>query len=117
LLTLEGVSPATAGTVGEARKIDCRREERSFSPIPSADQESPAEPQRAFLLRAAVQHELVERGEIDAADAFDGLVEAFSDIVGFPACATCGAQPCVNPSFCAACRLADQRLAQQRRRR
>jgi hypothetical protein len=31
-------------------------------------------------------------------------------------CSVCGAAPCVNPSFCAACRLADQqgpRLAQR----
>ena len=26
-----------------------------------------------------------------------------------PVCDLCGAQPCVNPSFCAACRVADRK--------
>jgi hypothetical protein len=33
------------------------------------------------------------------------------------ACMTCGAEPCVNPSFCATCREADQRKARGERPR
>jgi hypothetical protein len=33
------------------------------------------------------------------------------------ACLTCGADPCINPSFCAACRDADERKARGERPR
>jgi hypothetical protein len=33
-----------------------------------------------------------------------------------PYCNTCGEQPCVNPSFCAASRAADQKIVRQRPR-
>jgi len=29
-------------------------------------------------------------------------------------CETCGGRPCVNPSFCRACRIADAKLRRQR---
>jgi hypothetical protein len=72
---------------------------------------------RVFLLKAAIRHELVERDEQPIDTAFGELVEPFSEIVGFPVCDICGSQPCINPSFCQVCRLADRRLAQKRRRR
>ena len=35
-------------------------------------------------------------------------------IASLQTCPTCGARPCVNPSFCAACRADDQRVHHQR---
>ena len=69
----------------------------------------------SFLARASVQHELVERNFRPLDEAFGELVEPFSEIVGFPVCDVCGAQPCVNPSFCGACRQADKRKRRGRR--
>jgi hypothetical protein len=69
----------------------------------------------SFLARAGANHDLVKRNALPLDEAFDGLIEPFSDIVGFPVCNSCGSQPCVNPSFCQACRLADRRVAQKQR--
>lgn len=41
------------------------------------------DPRLGFLGRAAVRHMMVEAGEMSVAEAFDGLVEPFLDIV-FP---------------------------------
>ena len=76
-----------------------------------------ADAKLAFLQRASARCTLVELGEIALHIAFDELVEPFSEIFGFPACEICGSMPCINESFCEACRLADQSLAQKRRRR
>jgi len=56
------------------------------------------DPRLVFLARAAARLILVEVEEISPDDALSGM-----------ACPTCGASPCVNPSFCAACRKADGR--------
>jgi hypothetical protein len=37
-------------------------------------------------------------------------------VAAIDACTECGAMPCVNPSFCAACRIADQRAPPQQDR-
>jgi hypothetical protein len=36
-----------------------------------------------------------------------GHLTVVARLAGWPACETCGGQPCINPSFCAACRVAD----------
>jgi len=56
------------------------------------------DPRLVFLKRAAARLILVEAGEISLDDALPGM-----------ACPTCGAWPCVNPSFCAACWKPDAR--------
>jgi hypothetical protein len=67
----------------------------------------------AFLQRASALCTLVELNELPLDTAFGNLVGPFSEIVGFPVCDFCSSQPCINPTFCQACRLADQRLAQK----
>jgi len=74
-----GVSPVPAATGDEAQKI-CIAEADSSSQIQSSDQ---VEPERIFLLRAAIRHDLVARGQLDVYRAFDSLVTQFLDIV-FP---------------------------------
>jgi hypothetical protein len=71
----------------------------------------------AFLQQASARCTLVELNELPLDTAFGDLVEPFSNIVGFPQCEICGAQPCINENFCQACRLADQRSALKRRGR
>src|SRR5262245_11787348 len=75
------------------------------------------DPRLACLQQASARCTLVELGEIPLDTAFSELVGPFSEVIGFPACQVCGSLPCTNESFCEACRLADQRLAQKRRRR
>jgi hypothetical protein len=109
VLDLKAASPALASDAkSEAREIDSICEARSFRPSTEQIQDTPIDPQRVFLLHAAIRHELVERGEESLDTAFGELVEPFSEIVGFPVCDICGSQPCVNPSFCESCRRADR---------
>ena len=73
----------------------------------------------AFLLLASVHHQLVE-SQCESIDrGFATVVRTFDDM--FPPndqeCATCGLKPCGNPSFCAACRRADERLRARARSR
>src|SRR5215813_1968985 len=72
-----GVSPVPAATGDEAQKI-CIAEADSSSQIQSSDQ---VEPERIFLLRAAIRHDLVARGQLDVHRAFDSLVTQFLDIL------------------------------------
>jgi hypothetical protein len=83
----------------------------------------PSDPMRS---RAVVRHRTARREDLDGAASGAAVVAASSGITwcrreaarhGFdtftsvvpPACSICGAVPCVNPSFCAACRVADQK--------
>src|SRR5262245_58215517 len=78
---------------------------------PSVKQRNTEEidPRLSFLAQASAKHDLVERNFMPVDEAIDELIPTFSDLVGFPVCDVCGAQPCVNPSFCEACRQADRR--------
>jgi hypothetical protein len=69
----------------------------------------------ALLERASARYILVQLNELPLEIAFGDLVEQFSEIVGFPVCDVCGCQPCINPSFCAACRIADAKFRRRRR--
>lgn len=73
------------------------------------------DPRLRFLAQASAKHDLVERNFLPVEEAFDELIPPFSEIVGFPVCDVCGAQPCVNLSFCEACRQADKRKRWGRR--
>jgi hypothetical protein len=75
------------------------------------------DPRLAFLQQASARCTLVEMNELPLDTAFGGLIEAFSQIVGFPVCEICGAHPCTNESFCQICELIDQRLARNGRGR
>src|SRR5262245_55729090 len=81
LLDLKAASPALAlDAKSEAREIDSTCEARSFRPSAEQVQDSPVEPERAFLLRAATYHEVVERDEIEVDKAFDALIDQFLHI-------------------------------------
>jgi len=64
-------------------------------------------PWAVFLERADARRCLVDAGEMGLDEAFAGLVPAFEAIMDYDICNTCGAAPCVDPSFCESCRRAD----------
>lgn len=68
-----------------------------------------SDPRLVLLQRAVGRCMLVELGEVSLDEGFDALVDPFMAIVAPPECPTCGAAPCVNPSFCRACEEADRR--------
>jgi hypothetical protein len=66
------------------------------------------DPRHALLAQAGAWDVLVARQEVELNDAFGQLVDGVGKIVGFPECATCGEAPCLNETFCTACRKADR---------
>ena len=109
MLALKGADLAPAAAEDEARKTGSIGEcSQSSSHSIEQIQDSPIDPRLGFLARAATRHDLVKRDEYPLEQAFDELKPAFSEIAGYPVCSVCGSQPCVNPSFCDACRKGDR---------
>ena len=73
------------------------------------------DPRLVALRLAGNWGQKVERGEMELHNAFDLLVERIAAVVpAFRTCPTCGMTPCPDPTFCASCREADQKIAASR---